>query len=225
MTNKVDITIITVVYNGVDSLQRTIDSVVNIKDYNISFYIIDGGSNDGTVDIIKNNSKNITYWLSEPDKGIYDAMNKGWVKASPNSYILYLGSGDEVVELPKNLDQYHNDEIIYGDVFLGEHKKFKSVVDWRTYLGNTIHHQAMLVKKSLHPSAPFSLDYKVYSDFDFNQRLVKKGAKFIKDDNFVSFALEGGVSENFNLKECLEIVNKNYGSLMKFFSFLYFKLR
>jgi len=82
MKNKPLISIVTVVYNGEEFLEETIKSVVSQTYKNIEYIIIDGGSTDGTVDIIKKYEDKIDYWVSEPDSGIYDAMNKGIDKAS-----------------------------------------------------------------------------------------------------------------------------------------------
>lgn len=87
------ISIITVSYNAAKTIEQTIQSVVNQTYDNIEYIIIDGGSTDGTVDIIKKYEDKIAYWVSEPDKGIYDAMNKGILKAS-GEYIYFLGADD-----------------------------------------------------------------------------------------------------------------------------------
>ncbi|MEO8253409.1 MAG: glycosyltransferase family 2 protein [Flavobacterium sp.] len=218
------ITIITVVYNGFDTIENTVVDVLNQTYKNIEYIIIDGGSTDGTVDVIKKYQNQISYWISEPDNGIYDAMNKGWAKANKDSYIIFLGSGDKIICLP-NMDLYKDVDVVFGDVSLGEHRIFKSTIGWRSYFGNTIHHQAMLVKKRLNMEPPFSLEYKIYSDFDFNQRLLKKGVNFQKDDNFHGFALEGGVSEQLDIKEVVKIVKKNHGYFMSKLALLYFELQ
>jgi glycosyltransferase involved in cell wall biosynthesis len=222
--NEIKISIITVVYNGVDALESTILSVINQSYKNIEYLIIDGGSTDGTVEIIKKYKDKIKYWISESDKGIYDAMNKGWSKAKNDSFILFLGAGDKIIKLP-NMSIHEKSDVIYGDVTLGDKKIFRSTVGWRTYFGNTIHHQAMLIRKRIHLEPPFSLSYKVYGDFDFNQRLLKKRVKFNKDKDFYSFALEGGVSEQINIKEVQQVVRKNYGFLVSLLALLYFKLQ
>ena len=88
------ITIITVAYNAVKDIENTILSVLNQTYPNIEYIIIDGGSTDGTLDIIKKYEDKISYWVSEPDKGIYDAMNKGIVKAN-GDYLFFLGADDK----------------------------------------------------------------------------------------------------------------------------------
>lgn len=91
------ISIITICYNAVDTIEKTILSVIN-QDYNdIEYIVIDGGSSDGTTDIIKKYENNIAYWISEPDKGIYDAMNKG-IKAATGEWINFMNSGDTFID-------------------------------------------------------------------------------------------------------------------------------
>ncbi|HEY6142133.1 MAG TPA: glycosyltransferase family 2 protein [Flavobacterium sp.] len=218
------ISVITVTYNVKKSIEETILNVINLKYNNLEYIIIDGGSTDGTVDVIKKYENKLSYWVSEPDNGIYDAMNKGWSKVDDDSFILYLGAGDKIINLP-DMNLYSKNDLIYGDVALGEKRIFKSTVGWRSFFGNTIHHQAMLIHKSIHFMPPFSLDFKIYSDFDFNQRLLKRGIRFHKDKDFLAFALEGGVSEQINIEEIQKVVRKNYGFLMSKMAFIYLKLQ
>ena len=82
MKNNILISVVTVSYNAVATIEQTLLSVINQTYPNIEYIIIDGGSTDGTVDIIKKYADEIVYWISEPDKGIYDAMNKGIKKAN-----------------------------------------------------------------------------------------------------------------------------------------------
>lgn len=215
------ISIITVVYNGCDNIEATIKSVINQSYPNLEYIIIDGGSKDGTVDIIKKYGKQITYWVSEADKGIYDAMNKGWAVADPESFVLYLGAGDEIMQLPEVID-YDGADIIYGDVWLSEEVLFRSKVNFKLKLGNTLHHQSLLVRKALHPSPPFLLRFKVYSDFDFNQRLYKRNVRFKYDKDFLSKALPGGISSSYHYKESFAVVSKNFGFFWGVIALIYY---
>ena len=218
------ISIITVCFNSGEHIETTIKNVLGQSYPNIEYIVIDGGSTDNTVNILNKYSSKIKYWISEPDKGIYDAMNKGWAQASPQSYILYLGAGDTILNLC-DINKLATADVLVGTVKIGDKYSFTPKPDFRLLIGNTLHHQAMLVKKSVHPSPPFNLKYKIYSDFDFNQRLLKAGYKFIIDDTFVGYALEGGVSAQFNKQEMLSIIKSNYGIFYKLLATIYYKLR
>src|SRR5690606_2467889 len=91
------LSVITIVYNNVKDIERTILSIITQTYDNIEYIIIDGGSTDGTLDIIKKYQHKVSQWVSEPDKGIYNAMNKG-LKMSSGDYILFMNSGDEVYD-------------------------------------------------------------------------------------------------------------------------------
>ena len=113
------ITVITVVYNGEKYLEETIQSVINQTYPNVEYIIIDGGSTDGTLDIIKKYEDRIDYWVSEKDKGLYDAMNKGWSLIDGDSRILFLVAGDRVKFLPSEEELLKfRDYVIYGKVEL-----------------------------------------------------------------------------------------------------------
>ncbi len=212
------------VYNSVQEIESTILSVSDQRADEINYIIIDGGSTDGTVDIIKKYNNKIHYWISEKDKGIYDAFNKGWNLAPQDSYILFLGSGDKIISLP-NLALIRDSEVVYGSVVLNQKQTFRSKADFRLRLGNTLHHQALLIKKGLCPESPFDLRFKTYADFDFNQRLLKQKVKFTFDNTFMSYALPGGVSQKFKLTESLTIVNKNFGITFVLLSFVYYVMQ
>lgn len=213
------LTIITVVFNGAECLERTILNVINQSYKNIEYIIIDGGSTDQTLNIIRKYDSKINYWMSEPDKGIYDAMNKGWMVSNDDSLILFLGAGDQLLSLPEHID---NNKIIYGNVRIGHaNKYYPSSHGWRLKLGNTLHHQALLVPKKFHLLPPFNLKYSIYADFDFNQRLHQSGYQFFYNDNFISYAEPDGVSANLNVDEMVSIVLKNIGLFFAILSFIY----
>lgn len=215
------ISIITVVFNGEKILEPTIKSVLDQPYKNIRYTIIDGGSTDGTVNLIKKYEDSIEYWISEKDHGIYDAMNKGWAYAEDDSYILFLGAGDRIESLP-NLNQYDLSTCVFGNVTIGTERIYNSTADFRIRLGNTLHHQALLINKSIHVNPPFNLKYKAYADYDFNARLYNRGTKFIFDDSFLSYALPGGLTEKFHTQESLSIVRNNFGFLWEIAAKVYY---
>jgi glycosyltransferase involved in cell wall biosynthesis len=213
------VSIVTVVYNAKDSFEQTILSVINCG-RSVEFIVIDGGSTDGTVDILKKYQDHITIWSSEPDSGIYDAMNKGWNKADINNHILFLGAGDAVVQLPADED-LKVDCIYFGEVIIGDNRVFKSKFDFRLKIGNTMHHQALLIPKKLHPQSPFNTKYKVYADFDFNQRLLKSKACFIQTSQLKSFVMPDGFSQHFKTMEWFYIIKTNFGPLYAILGYMY----
>lgn len=201
---------ITVCFQSACQLERTIANVAELKRDDVNYVVIDGGSSDGTIELLQQNKGVVDYWISEPDSGIYDAMNKGWQLAAHDSRILFLGAGDKILSLPDNLGSYQNDEIVYGDVMVGE-RRFHSVADYRLRFSNTLHHQALLVPKRLHPAPPFNTDYPLYADYDFNLRLLKMGAHFTFDPRMVGYAEPGGVSAAKKHVENFRIVRDNLG--------------
>jgi glycosyltransferase involved in cell wall biosynthesis len=212
------VSIITVTFNNAKFLEKTIKSVLEQEYSNIEYIIIDGGSKDGTIDILRKYNDQIDYWVSEPDDGIYDAMNKGWSLANEQAFILFLGSGDTILSLPRDIAQYKNTEIIFGKVLLGEGKVFVSQANFKLRISNTLHHQALLVNKSIHPQPPFDRRFKTFADFDFNQRLYKEGYKFVKSENFLASAAPAGASGISNIGEVTSLIRKNFGL---FFACLY----
>ena len=215
MSSGKQISIITVVLNDAVNLEQTIQNVIEKKKkYEIDYIIIDGGSTDGTVDIIRAYHEQIYYWVSEPDIGIYDAMNKGWTVAADNSFILFLGAGDRLVSLPDNIDCYGRNDVLYGNVLMGKNKVFEARSGYHLKLYNSMHHQALLVNKACHPMAPFNTRYRHYADFDFNQRLMKSGARLIYSPQFFAYAHPGGLSDQHCFSESLKIIMKNFGLML-----------
>lgn len=214
MNSSGKISIITVVKDDADHLKETILNVIEKKDAaDIEFIVIDGASTDGSTDIIRKYDEHISYWVSEPDNGIYDAMNKGWAAASNDSFILFLGAGDMIISLPNNMSPFGRHDVLFGNVRMGEKTVFKARADLHLKLYNSLHHQALLVNKTLHPAPPFNCCYPVYADFDFNQRLKKSGAHFIYSADLIGYARPGGVSDQNYFTESLSVITANYGFL------------
>lgn len=212
MSGRVRISVITVVRNGARNLEETILSVIEKKKtVELDYLVIDGGSTDGTVDIIRKYAELIAYWVSEQDAGIYDAMNKGWIAASADSFILFLGAGDRLITLPDKIDCYARNEVIHGSVLMGEKYLFSSRAGFHLKLYNSLHHQALLVNKACHPAPPFDIRYRIFADFDFNQRLMKMGARFVHSPQLLCYARPGGLSDEQNFRESLQVISNNFG--------------
>ena len=209
-TDPGHITVITVVRNAAERLRETIASVESAGVSGLDFIIVDGGSTDGTVDVIRKHGDKLRWWVSEADNGIYDAMNKGWQAARNDSHIIFLGAGDRVVSLP-GLNGYPPEAVIYGDVWIGD-RLFRGNAGAALRYGNTLHHQALLIPKALHPEPPFNTRFRIYADFDFNQRLRNMGANFVRSPQLTGYALPGGVSSRKDYGELATIITANSGA-------------
>jgi glycosyltransferase involved in cell wall biosynthesis len=172
------ITVVTVCYNTVHSIEKTILSVINQTYPNIEYIIIDGGSTDGTVEIIKKYSDKIAYWVSELDGGIYDAMNKG-IKAATGEWINFMNAGDWFLsenvlsDLRKNLSD--DIKILRGNIIrIYDNFKVKSEgitsqePSFMDMISVPFHHQACLINLELfHKFGLYSTHYKLCSDWKF----------------------------------------------------------
>ena len=209
--NQPLVTIITVVFNGEEYIESTIKSVINQTHENIEYLVIDGGSNDGTLEILKKYSAHIDYWLSEPDNGIYDAMNKG-IALSSGDIIGLLNAGDTYLPNALSLlvEQFvpsDNLSIYYGDIYLGYTDanitiKSSASIDRLKY-SMTICHQAMFITKHTYLNQGlYNLNYKYASDYAYVFSLLLIGAEFHYLGGVVAYYQTGGVSDNkiFNLK-------------------------
>ena len=172
------ISIVTINYNNSIGLKKTIESVISQSYDDFDFVVIDGGSEDDSKEIIKHYQNKINYWVSEKDKGIYHAMNKG-IRACLGDFVLFLNSGDflydnnVIANVIKNLTEA--DEIVYGDVLLRNEKKNWEVIqkhpeklNFSYFYKRTICQQACVIKRSLFDTIFFyNEDYKISSDWEF----------------------------------------------------------
>jgi glycosyltransferase involved in cell wall biosynthesis len=197
------ISIITVVYNGEKYLEQTIKSVINQTYKNIEYIIIDGGSTDGTLNIIKQYQNNISYFISEPDKGLYDAMNKG-IKLAKGDLIGIINSDDwyelDAVEImaytyfknsTKNIfhaNRYDIDE--NGNKKL---RKFNPSVFKFKYYGMTYNHPSMFITKMEYEKHLYNTNLRALSDYEFvlNTFLRDKNTFYYINKSIVNYRLDG----------------------------------
>jgi len=220
------ITVITVVFNGAKYLEDTIKSVISQTYPNIEYIIIDGGSTDGTLDVIKKYEDYIDYWVSEPDNGIYDAMNKG-LELAGGEWINFMNCGDSFYSnniLNEITDILQRDDIdfIYGDMLVEyiEEKKFEALIkagDYRNlYLGIQFCHQSSLIKTRVHKRIKYRLDV-FASDYAFFYECFLSGCKFFKVDKVISKFQSSGFSEKNELKSLCSTFSWSFNNTVNIF--------
>ena len=169
------LSIITINYNNKQGLERTIKSIVAQGYKDFEFIVIDGGSNDGSVEVIHQYQDKITKWISEKDSGIYNAMNKG-IGFAKGEYCLFLNSGDSLFEnntLEKVFAADYTEDIVYGNMQIdfGGKKVLGEMLNLITFehmMADTLWHPASFIKRSLFTKyGNYREDLKIVSDYDF----------------------------------------------------------
>lgn len=168
------LSIITVNLNNRDGLQRTIDSVVGQTFRDFEWIVIDGGSTDGSRELIEQYADHFAYWVSEPDKGIYNAMNKG-IKVAKGEYLQFLNSGDWLWEketLEQTFSACNNELLLFGNAEFTSNSEihlleFPDLITPAFFLNDNLCHQSVFAHKSLFEKHLFNESLKVCSDFDF----------------------------------------------------------
>ena len=196
------ISIVTVSYNAVSTIEQTILSVINQMYPNIEYIIIDGGSTDGTVDIIKKYADKIAYWVSEPDRGIYDAMNKG-IDVATGEWVNFMNCGDRfynimvIYDILGNLKQNEVD-VIYGNricSFFNTQYIQRPRPLSQFSLDFPIFHQSAFIKTIVMKEMKYNLQYKICADYDFFYRLWNQKGTFLYVDSIMSICdCEFGIS-------------------------------
>ena len=225
------LSVVTVVYNNVRDLERTMLSVLNQTYREIEYLIIDGGSNDGTLDIIMKYENHLAKLISEKDKGIYDAMNKGLALAT-GDYVLFMNSGDEIYAndtVEKVFNTAPNADIYYGETAMFD-TNWKSLGQRRHQApaefnlksfryGMSISHQAIYIRRVL--VEPYDLQYQLSADIDWILKAVSKAKTIVNTRMYVAKYLVGGMSKSKHrqsLKERFAIFTKYYGLLPNLFN-------
>ena len=222
MDSKPLISVIVAVYNGSKTLQRCIDSVSNQTYLNKELIIIDGGSTDGTIDLLRTNNDKIAYWKSEPDNGIYNAWNKALGHAS-GDWILFLGSDDylwknNVFEemMPCMIKAESQDvRMVYGQVARVTEDDVISCVDgfsweytWRSIISDgicTFTHQGMFHHRSLFELyGMFDESFKIAGDYELLIRAFKEGG----DAYFINGVIVAGMQIGGITSNCIKLVKE-----------------
>jgi len=218
------LSVITVVYNNVRDIERTILSVLTQTYPNIEYIVVDGASTDGTLRIINRYRNIITKIFSEKDEGIYDAMNKG-LAAATGDYVIFMNSGDEFFDnytVEKVFASSPNADIYYGETemindegeSLGRRRHAApEQLDWNSFkYGMSVSHQAIYMRTSL--VAPYDRRYKLSADIDWIIRAVARAGKIVNVRQYVAKYLVGGMSKakhRESLAERFAIMRRYYG--------------
>ena len=218
------LTVITIVYNNVRDIERTMLSVINQTYANIEYIIIDGLSTDGTLEVINNYIDKVVKLISEKDEGIYDAMNKGLAVAT-GDYVLFMNSGDEIYDnetVAKVFATAPGADIYYGETemlnfqlqSLGQRRhKAPDNFTWRSFkYGMSVSHQAIYIRYVL--VVPYDRQYQLSADIDWVIRAAKKAKKIIKVEGYTAKYLVGGMSKTKHRQSLVErfnIMKQHYG--------------
>ena len=221
--------IITVTYNAGKVLEDTIQSVVFQTYRNVEYIIVDGGSKDNTLEVAEKYHNHISQLISEPDKGLYDAMNKG-IRLATGDYICFLNAGDELHEnetlqkIVHTLKGKNLPDVIYGETAIVDeeghflHMRRLSTpegLDWKSFKqGMLVCHQAFWTRRELAIDVLYDLHYRFSADFDWCIRIMKK-AKCLHNTRLtiIDYLNEGMTTQNHkaSLKERFRIMAKHYG--------------
>jgi glycosyltransferase involved in cell wall biosynthesis len=216
------ITIITVVFNDYQNIDKTIESIVKQTYKNIEYIIIDGASTDGTIDKISKYEGKYYKFISEIDNGIYDAMNKG-VNLSTGDWIIFINSGDflysnNTLDLIFSRNKYDDEfDVIYGNnqvLYPNEKKRINKAGNIKNICkGSQFSHQSTFTRSSLLKIIHFTNNDKLVADFRFFYKIYVSGGKFKYVDQIFASISSGGLSDRNRIDVIVgwwNIVDKNF---------------
>lgn len=204
------ISIVTINKNNLPGLKNTMDSILAQTCNQYEWIIIDGGSSDGSVELIKDNASKIHYWVTEPDGGIYSAMNKG-IDVSKGDYILFLNSGDRFASptiLSSFMERHFSSDVVYGNAIFVDANNIEVS---RTIAPDSIrlsgfwnrrglHHQASFFSRRCFEKFRYYEGNRIASDTELFMQLIYNGFSFEKWDEFVDRFEVGGLSSS--MRDC-----------------------
>jgi|SRR5690606_4578180 glycosyltransferase involved in cell wall biosynthesis len=206
--------IITINYNNAEGLEGTIQSVVSQQFIDYEYIVVDGNSTDDSLDLLKKYSSYITFYISEPDKGVYDALNKG-VQVAKGDYIIFMNSGDRfysenVLNVFSKVINNQSVDVYYGDslgIFIDDREDYliqqPECLDLNFWLFNSLNHQSTAIKRSLFMEyGMYDDNLKIVSDWKwFFNIYINHRKKFLKIPSILSYYDMHGVSTNGNFKK------------------------
>ena len=204
MKTNPKISVVTVTYNCIGVLEDTLKSVISQEYSNVEYIVIDGKSSDGTLNLIDKYKDHISILVSEPDKGIFDAMNKA-IKLVTGDWILFMNAGDTFADdnVLTSVFSNHiesNIGVVFGDAYFKRNSGlslYHGIPFYRNkdkYKGMGICHQSIFVRADLAKLNPFNLDYKYTADYNMMMSIYNNGYKFFETNVVISVYDLTGVS-------------------------------
>lgn len=225
------VSIVTVVLNGQKYIEKTIESVLSQTYNHTEYIIIDGGSDDGTLEVIRKYDDKISYWVSEPDNGLFDAMNKA-IDVATGDYLWFLNAGDiiysdhtlfDIFRSKRDADVYYGQTLIIDkeDKIIGLRRlKPPDKLSWKSFrFGMLVCHQAILVSSAL--VTHYNLNYKYTSDYEWVLKILKKSKAIINTKLILAKYRNGGLSNmviKSSLIERFKIMSRYYGLIPTLFN-------
>lgn len=233
------ISVITVTFNAARTLQATLDSVVKQDYHRLEHIVIDGGSTDGTLDIIRSNAARLASWASEPDGGIYDAMNKGVAKAT-GDWVIFLNADDALYDARAissvfaEAGERTGRQVIYGHSVMqlergrARLRRSKPLRTIRFKMPFT--HQGVFVSAALLRHRPFDTRYRLAADYDFFRDVYARhgSAAFLDSGVCINYFRVGGASyQDLGLKhrEFLDIIRRHETGAQRWYCFALYTVR
>lgn len=231
MANPVElplISVVTVVFNGVDALEETICSVLEQTYPRLEYVVIDGGSTDGTLDVIRRYEKRISFWSSEKDQGIYDAMNKGLSKVT-GDWVNFMNAGDAFYSSKTVADIFNANPrgatVIYGgvEILYPDLRRIEPPGSpARLWQGMQFSHQSAFIDAKYHRTHPYNIANRIAADLGFFYQAYQERATFVATDKVIAKVITGGVSEVSRVKTFLSSGDAVCGARLRPFIRLYF---
>lgn len=221
------ISIVMVTFNCDDYLMQAMESVLNQSYFNVELIVVDGGSTDGTLEVVQSFGDAVSYWQSEPDKGIYDAMNKG-ISLATGDWIGFKNADDWYCDgafdvLAKSIQKNPAADVWYGNSYSVVQEEPLEVspffTDHNTLGGNPgIDHRSCFIRLELHRKIQFDTRYRLAADFDVFWRLKKSGALFAHLNAFISYKRYGGASDGTEVLKESFAINRKYAGFFYAYS-------
>ena len=207
------LTVIVVVFRDCAELARLLSNLAPFRGDRVEVVVVDGGSDDGSVELLRERQGSVDFWLSESDSGLYEAMNKG-LAAARGRFVLHINAGDRLLDVPFEVLEGVEEsvDVVAGRVAETNGRLWSPRRNWRMRFENAWHHQGTFYRRDAH--LRYDTSYRIFGDFDLNQRMLLAGKRVMRIDTVVAQHEKGGLSsDSLGYREMLRMIGENYGPL------------